>query len=423
MGVRSAILPFCLAALAAMTTSGGAQSRPLVAPAAAPIYARLLPQIDKIKIFDHHAHPGFADDPEVDAAPVPAGAMPYRLRPENPDWAAAARALGAIQPRRGDRQSWNRLLDRLGIEASVANRITMSDDLDPARFKWVFYADSFLFPFDNAGLASRNADQAAFMPVQTKLIERFRTQAGLIAWPASLGDYLAFVSRTLDDHKRRGAIAMKFEVAYFRSFVFDDPPREQAAAVYEKYRAGGVPSAAEYKLFQDFVFRFLVTEGGRLHLPVHIHTSAGAGDYFSVSGVNVLNLENVLRDPRYLPTTFVLIHGGYPFYREAIFLAAMKNVYLDSSATDSYLLSPDAFKTVLHAWLALYPEKVTFGSDAFPLDEHIGAERTYWFGVHTARTALAAALAEMIAAREIPESRAIPIARAYLHDTAASLYK
>jgi hypothetical protein len=47
----------------------------------------------------------------------------------------------------------------------------------------------------------------------------------------------------------------------------------------------------------------------------------------------------------------------------------------------------------------------------------------YWFGVHNARTALAAALAEMIAAREIPESRALPMARAYLHDTAASLYK
>ena len=38
-----------------------AQSRPLVAPAAAPIYQRLLPQIERIKIFDHHAHPGFAE--------------------------------------------------------------------------------------------------------------------------------------------------------------------------------------------------------------------------------------------------------------------------------------------------------------------------------------------------------------------------
>lgn len=415
-----AVLPFLAALVPALLA---AQSRPLVSPAAAATYARLLPQIERIKIFDHHAHPGFAGDPEVDAAPVPSGTLPFRLGPANPDWAAAARALGGIRPTRGDRASWNRVLDRLGIETSIANRITMSDDLDPARFKWVFYADSFLFPFDNSGLAARNPDQAAFMPMQTALVQRFKAQAGLAAWPASIADYLAFVTRTLEDHQRRGAIAMKFEVAYFRTFVFDDPTPAQASAVYDTYRLGGVPSAAEYKTFQDFMFRFLITEGGRLHLPVHIHSSTGAGDYFSVSGARVLILENILRDPRYAATTFVLIHGGYPFEKEAILLAAMKNVYLDSSGTGSFVLFPEAFKGVLRLWLTMYPEKITFGSDAFPLDEQIGAERVYWFGVHNARTALAAALAEMIAAREIREPQAIPLARAYLHDTAAALYK
>jgi hypothetical protein len=65
---------------------------------------------------------------------------------------------------------------------------------------------------------------------------------------------------------------------------------------------------------------------------------------------------------------------------------------------------------------------VTYGSDAFPIDERIGAEELYWFGVHGARVAAAAALAEMIAAREITEARAMRIARGYLHDTAAGIY-
>ena len=66
------------AALAVAVAIAGptAQSRPLVAPAAAPIYQRLLPQIEQIKIFDHHAHPGFAGDEEVDPAPVPPSAAP-----------------------------------------------------------------------------------------------------------------------------------------------------------------------------------------------------------------------------------------------------------------------------------------------------------------------------------------------------------
>jgi hypothetical protein len=78
---------------------------------------------------------------------------------------------------------------------------------------------------------------------------------------------------------------------------------------------------------------------------------------------------------------------------------------------------------VLRDWLTKYPDKVTFGSDAFPMDDTLGAERVYWFGVHNARTALAAALAEMITAREISEAQAIAFARGYLHDNAANLYK
>jgi predicted TIM-barrel fold metal-dependent hydrolase len=406
-----------------------AQSRPLVAPEAAAIYQRLLPQISRIKIFDHHAHPGVADDPEVDPAPVPEGALPLRLTPGNPDWAAADKALFAVTSKAQlKRQNpgpkyFSAILDLLGIETSIANRISMPADLDPARFKWVFYIDPVLFPFDNSGLAARNTDQAAFMPNQAKLVQRFRQQAGLTAPPADLAGYLAFVTRVLEDHQRRGAVAAKFEIAYFRSFVFDDPPRDRVEPIYAHYRQGGVPTAAEYKAFQDLVFRYVLTECGRLHLPVHLHSSAGAGDYFSIAGVNVLNLEPVLRDPRYLTTTFVLIHGGYPFDQQAIFLAMMKNVWLDSSATGSFLMYPNQFKDVLKRWFEIMPSKVTYGSDAFPIDARIGAEQLYWFGVHNARTAAAAALAEMIAAREITEAQGMIIARGYLHDNAAALYR
>ena len=76
--------------------SGRRSTRALVAPEAAAIYQRLLPQISRIRIFDHHAHPGFAGDEEVDPAPVPEGAMPLRLSPGNPDWAAAGRALWGV---------------------------------------------------------------------------------------------------------------------------------------------------------------------------------------------------------------------------------------------------------------------------------------------------------------------------------------
>lgn len=437
----------CLAA--AWTFQAGAQSaapfsasRPLVASEAQAIYARLLPLVSRIKIFDHHAHPALPGDADVDIAPPPPGASPLRLRDDNPETSAAAHALFGFPyaDMKGAHGAWlvdrkaamkrqypgakyfNQILDRLGIETSAANRVAMADYLDPARFKWVFFVDCFMFPFDNSAWA-RNPDLAVYMPLQTKLLRQYADELRMISpLPPTLADYVSFLKRSLEENKRRGGIAVKFEASYFRSLAFGDPGTDAAAAVYTKYRQGGTPSADEYTVFQDFVFRQIVTAAGELRLPVHIHTSVGGGDYFNLRGVNVLNLENVLRDPRYKTTTFVLIHGGYPFDREAIFLAAMPNVYLDSSATE-LILYPTEFKNVLRRWLEVFPEKVTFGTDAFPYNEALGVEEVYWIGVRTARTSLAAALAEMIAAGEIPESRALPIARDYLHDTAARLYK
>jgi predicted TIM-barrel fold metal-dependent hydrolase len=351
-----------------------------------------------------------------------------RLRQEDPDWAIATRSLfGAVS--KSDQKKnhpgaayFSAILDRLGIETSVANRITMSSALDPRRFKWVFYIDPVLFPFDTSLLAARNPDQAAFMPNQSKLLQRWMQSANLRELPASFADYLKFVSHVLEDHQLRGAVAAKFEVSYFRPLAFDDPPRAAAEAVYDSFRRGGQPSATEYRLVQDFIFRHIAVECGRLHLPVHIHSSVGAGDYFSVAGVNVLNLEPVLRDPRYATTTFVLIHGGYPFDQQAILLALMKNVWIDSSLTGSFILYPNEFKDVLRRWFSIAPEKVTYGSDAFPQDD-LGAEEAYWIAVNAARTAASAALAEMVAARQITEARALEIARGYLHDNAAALYR
>jgi predicted TIM-barrel fold metal-dependent hydrolase len=425
----------------ALVANVAAQSRPLVDPDAAAIYGRLLPQISRIKIFDHHAHPAWPDDPDVDIAPPPPGGMPLRIREDNPETSKAARALfgfpfadmkgahgkwlverkASLKRQYSGSKYFDMILDRLGIEIGFANRVAMAAYLNTARFKWVFFADCYMFPFDNSALAARNPDEAVYMPLQTKLRQQYAQQIGLRSLPATFADYLSFVSRSLEGNQKRGGVAVKFEAAYFRSLAFDDPSREAASAVYEKYRAGGVPAFDEYKIVQDFIFRHVASEAGRLNLPVHIHTAVGGGDYFNLRGVNVLNLENVLRDPRYLSTTFVLIHGGYPFYREAILLTAMKNVFVETSATE-LILYPTAFKEVLRHWLETFPEKVTFGTDAYPYNEALGVEEVYWIGVHTARTALAAALAEMIAGREISEAQAMTIARGYLHDNAARLY-
>ena len=298
----------------------------------------------------------------------------------------------------------------------------LADYLDPKRFVWVFFADAFMWPFDNQHERSRNPDEEVYIPLQDKMLRRWMQQEGVSKLPASFSDYLTFVTRTLEENQKRGAIAEKFEIAYFRSAKFSDPSREEAETIYKKYAAGGVPAEPEYRIFQDYIFRYLVREGGRLHLPVHIHSAVGIGDYFNLSEGNVFNLENILRDPRYASTVFVMIHGGYPYEREAIWLAAAKNVYLDSSLME-IVMYPSELRSSLKVWLETFPDKITFGTDSFPYNEVLGAEESYWLGVQSARTALAAALAEMVSMGEVSEAQALQLARGYLHDNAVGIYQ
>jgi len=431
-----------LIAIVVLLTTVAAQSRPLAtAEQVHTIYTNLLPQIEKIPIFDHHAHPGFPDDTDVDAMASPPGSAPLRERETNPELVAAAKALfnypyadlspehtkwlvnkkAELKKKEGTAYFSN-LLDKLNIEQGVANRAMMADYLDPKRFVWVFFVDSFMWPFDNQKERARNADQAVYMPLQEKMLHRWMEQEHLQQLPGSFDDYLKFITEVLEDNqKNKGGIAMKFEVAYFRTTRFGDPTKEQAEEIYKHYAGGGVPSEQEYRTFQDFIFRYLIREGGRLHLPVHIHSAVGVGDYFNISESNVMNLENILRDPRYSETIFVLIHGGYPLEREAIWLAAVKNVYLDSSLMEVVMYA-SAFKDSLKQWLETFPDKITFGTDSFPYNEALGAEESYWLGVQTARSGLAAALAEMVATGEVTEAKALEMAHGYLHDNAVKLY-
>ncbi len=427
----------------AVSTSAHAQARPFPGPDVQQIYERLLVQIEKIPAFDHHAHPGYADDPDVDAMAAPPDAsLALRTRDDNPELLVAAKELfgypyddfsvehakwlvekkAQLKKQLAGPAYFDSILDKLNIESSVANRAMMADYLDPKRFAWVFFADSFLFPFDNTAEAARNPDEGVFIPLQEKMLHRWMQQVNIKRLPATFSEYLQFVTQVLENNSQRGGIAMKFEVAYFRPTTFGDLPRPQAEEIYQRYAAGGVPSEKEYRAFQDFVFRYLIAEGGRLHLPVHIHTAVGIGDYFNLSQSNIMNLESVLRDPRYASTTFVMIHGGYPLEREAIWLAAMKNVYFDSSFGE-LAQYPAAFKETLKMWLETFPDKVTFGTDCFPYNQVLGAEEAYWLGVTSSRTALAAALAEMVSENEITEARALEMAHSYLHDTAVKLYQ
>src|SRR5437667_12175406 len=237
-----------------------AQARPLPSADVQKIYDRLLKQIDRIPIYDNHSHATFPDDSDMDAmASPPNESTVMRLRDTNPEFVAAAKALFGypfedFKPEHakwlidkkkaaeasGSTAYWDGILDKMNIRTCLANRVALAPYLDPQRFHWVFFVDSFLFPFDNRDQAARNADMAVYITLQEKVLKRYLKQEGLGGLPADLAGYENFVRQTLSDNQKKGVVAMKFEAAYFRSLHFGDPPRASAEGIYAKFRTGGV---------------------------------------------------------------------------------------------------------------------------------------------------------------------------------------
>jgi predicted TIM-barrel fold metal-dependent hydrolase len=411
----------------------------------------LAEEIYKIRAIDNHAHPLRAtregeEDREFDALipdtlePSP---LPVRLRPDNPEYAAAWRDLwgfstdvGSTEVRAGEvpaarlrgmralgdkYPAW--VLDRLNIEVMFANRVAMGRGLTRERFRWVSFVDALILPLSSAAVRKIHPDYAAFYPGEDALLKRYLSDLNMKSVPATLREYTArVVTPTLERQKREGAVAVKFEAAYLRALDFAEASEAEAARVYARYARGvGAPTAAEYKPLQDFLFRHVAREAGRLGMAVHIHTGNGVGGYFGVAGSNPALLESAFNDPALHKTNFVLIHGGWPFADQAAALLLKPNVYADFSA-QTFARSPHSLAQTLRGWLELAPEKVMFATDAFALTPEVGWEEVGWLSNRTGRDALAIALTAMMRDGEITRPRASELARMVMRDNAATLY-
>jgi predicted TIM-barrel fold metal-dependent hydrolase len=411
----------------------------------------LVAAIAKIKAIDNHAHPlryvapGEKPDDEFDALPLDAIGpipLPVRLNPGNLEFVQAWRDLYGykhddmseahvrellqtkqrIATEQGDRfPAW--ALDQLGIETMFANRVAMGRGLGTPRFRWVSFVDALLFPLSNEAAKKSNPDYRGFYPGEERLLKRYLASAGLKALPTTLDAYLAkVVTATLEAEKRDGAIAVKFEAAYLRKLDFEEADIVSARRVYSRYVRGGEPSTVDYKTLQDFLFRYIAHEAGRLGLAVHVHAIGGAGAFYKQSGSNPLLLESVFNDQSLRKTNFVIIHGGYPFTKETAAMMSKPNVYADFSA-QTFLIYPRELSEVLRNWLEAYPDKVLFGTDAFSFGPEVDWPEVAWLSNTTARQALALALTGMMNDHEITRAQAVDLARMVLRDNAVKLYR
>ena len=384
-------------------------------------------EIAAIKAVDNHAHPvrptaaGEQPDNEFDALPVDnlvPQSDPERQRPKSPTVIRAGTELfagdkaGALTSHSADYATW--ILDRLGIETMLSNRVAMGPGLPSSRFLWVPFADALMYPLDNQPLI-HTPDQKAFFVLEEKLLRRYYAESGVQSKPATLGEYLGKVVRaTLERHKKGGALAEKFEMAYLRTLDVGNPSRADAERMYATGRG-------DYKALQDYIFRFIATESGKLGMAVHIHAAHGGGGFFNVAWANPLLLEPLFNDPTLRGTNFVMVHGGWPYTREITPLLTKPNAYVDFSEQTAFN-TPHDVAEVLRAWLAYVPEKVLFATDAYPESPELGWEESGLIAAQTGREALGRALTGMVRDGEVTHERALELAKMVLRDNARKLY-
>jgi len=411
----------------------------------------LMKEIDEIKAIDNHSHPpalsgpnGEKDD-DFDALPcdpLEPTAAGWFFREDNPVYIKAWQKMFGykyddmkpehvtelllakedVKKREGDNYP-NWVLEQLGIETELANRIALGPGQRPPYFLWVAFDDTLLFPLNNTELEKQSPDRKFFFPREETIFARYMNELQSNGVPPTLAQYTAkIVTPILELQKKNGAVAIKYEAAYLRSLDFEPAKEADAARVYARYVRGGVPSDAEYKTLQDYLFRYIAVEAGRLGLAVHIHTGGGCGGYFEMEGSNPLLLDSVFNDPMLRKTNFVMLHGGAGGFEQVVPYLLMKpNVYADFSE-QTWMLSPRHIAANIRAMLEFYPDKVLFGTDLYPFEPQVNWEETGYETTTAGRTALAIALTGMMQDGEITREQASDIARKVMRGNAIKLY-
>jgi hypothetical protein len=212
---------------------------------------------------------------------------------------------------------------------------------------------------------------------------------------------------------RPGLVGLKSIIAYRAGLAIERPaPADAARALAETRSAwGGRPGRLTAKPLLDHLLPLAAEWAAANGLPLQLHTGFGDRD-LDLRLANPLHLRPLLEDGALASGPLVLLHGGYPFVREAAYLASVyPNVYVDCSLAAPLLAGPGLTRA-LEELLALAPvTKLLYGSDAWGIPEW------FWLAARAARRALGEALAWL------PPGEADWAARRILHANAAELYR
>jgi predicted TIM-barrel fold metal-dependent hydrolase len=373
--------------------------------------------LSHLPILDHHAHPLLrreatqeparfrrwfteSTDPQVHAEHVPHSLFfrtALRWLAELLECEPALEAVLAARARQPEAEWTRRLFQAANITVLLCD-----------------------YGFGGADALSHAQMQAA-LPCRVEPILRLETLAEELIVQHSTFEQMsdAFVA-AVGSASGQGYVALKSIIAYRSGLMIASVSRADAVVAFsrlkeEARRQGPAPLVVRLaeKALCDYLVTLALVEAERDGLPVQFHTGFGDADA-DLRLANPLHLRTVIeRFPR-LP--LVLLHGGWPYYRELAHLAAIyPNVWLDLSLAVPFATT--GISAMLREVLGMAPlSKVLFATDAFTMPE------IFWLAARWGRWGLGQVFDEWVAADFLTHDEAMAAAADILYHNAWRLY-
>jgi hypothetical protein len=257
---------------------------------------------------------------------------------------------------------------------------------------------------------------AALLPCPVRPILRLETTAqALIATHATFSNMVEAFVEQVGRARQDGYVALKTIVAYRTGLDIAVPSRAEAAAAYPPLHEAAQRDGQvrlEHKPLLDYLLWLAAEQAARQALPLQFHTGFGDRDA-DLRAANPLHLRLFIERSN---AQCVLLHAGWPFYRETAHLAALySHVWLDLSLAIPFATA--GIPAMLRDILGMAPfSKILFATDAFTMPE------IFWLAARWGRWGLGQVLESFIRERLLTGQEAWIAAEAILAENARRLY-
>jgi len=408
------------------------------------LYARILGELNKVRIIDCHEHLmrdrdfPTGDDMHIgrfflhyaSSDLVAAGMLPEDL--------AKVKEESSLSPRdRWEllepwyRKAWNTaycealriaLRDIYGVDDFSSDTVegladTMREKVVPGFTREVFDMAGIDYAMENVGGTdpAYNTDflPECFIPDMLDAFTPF--PVGMLAKASgieilTLDDYLSVIDWFFD-RDGDGAPAFKVGRAYNRPLFFDDVTKADAERLFNaRMQHMGQLGKAEQQALEDFTLHYLCRKCGEYGVRMKFHTGLQEGNSNDIKNSRAGLLTNLFM--RYPDTKFDIYHISYP-YQEELTAAAknFRNVSVDFCWM--WIINPAAARRALSDMLDAIPANKIHGFGG----DYIFVEGTYGHA-KIARREIARVLCEKVEEGRFSEEYAAEVGRMLLRDNA-----